>query len=119
MDAVRDIVSESEPLLLFLVIGVGFLIGQIKIRGFKLGVAGVLFVGLAFGGWAPQGIEPMTITHQILQIGLILFVYTVGLTSGAGFFSSLKSHGLRFNISLVCALIVRWFDQHTSACRSD
>ncbi|RKX26668.1 MAG: transporter [Candidatus Zixiibacteriota bacterium] len=106
MDAVRDIISDSEPLLLFLVIGIGFLMGQIRIRGFKLGVAGVLFVGLLFGGWAPQGTEPMTIAHQVLQIGLILFVYTVGLTSGAGFFSSLKSHGLRFNISLVCALTI-------------
>ncbi len=106
MEAIRDIIAQSEPLLLFLVIGIGFLLGQIKIRGFKLGVAGVLFAGLFFGGWAPAGTEPMTIAHQVLQIGLILFVYTVGLTSGAGFFASLRSNGLRFNIALVIALTV-------------
>ncbi|MCK4858836.1 MAG: transporter, partial [candidate division Zixibacteria bacterium] len=93
-------------MLLFLVIGIGFMLGQIKIHGFKLGVAGVLFAGLFFGGWAPNGTEPMTIAHQVMQIGLILFVYTVGLTSGSGFFASLKSHGLRFNIALVVALTV-------------
>ncbi|MCD6250442.1 MAG: transporter [candidate division Zixibacteria bacterium] len=106
MDAIREIVSQSESLLLFLVIGVGFMLGQIKIRGFKLGVSGVLFAGLFFGGWTPNGTEPMTIAHQVMQIGLILFVYTVGLTSGSGFFASLKSNGFRFNIALVVALTV-------------
>ncbi len=104
MDYLRTIVAQSEPLLLFLVIGLGFLLGQIKYRGFKLGVAGVLFAGLFFGGWVPEGAEPLSIAHQVMQIGLILFVYTIGLSSGAGFFASLKSHGLRFNISLVVSL---------------
>lgn len=83
MDAIREIISQSEPLLLFLVIGIGFLLGQIQIRGFKLGVPGVLFAGLFFGGWVPPGTEPMTIALQVMQIGLILFVYTIGLSSGA------------------------------------
>jgi putative transport protein len=104
MDAIREIIADSEPLLLFLVIGVGFLLGQVQIKGFKLGVAGVLFAGLFFGAWVPPGTEPMTIALQIMQIGLILFVYTIGLSSGAGFFTSLKDHGLRFNIALVTAL---------------
>lgn len=106
MEAIRYIVAQSEPLLLFLVIGVGFLLGQIKYRGFKFGVAGVLFVGLFFGAWQPEGTEPMTIAHQVMQVGLILFVYTVGLSSGTGFFASLRSHGLRFNISIVSALSI-------------
>ncbi|MFH1687267.1 MAG: aspartate:alanine exchanger family transporter [bacterium] len=106
MESVRAIIAQSEPLLLFLVIGIGFMLGQISYRGFKLGVAGVLFAGLFFGAWAPHGSAPMAIAHQVMQIGLILFVYTIGLTSGAGFFSSLKSHGLRFNIALVCALSI-------------
>ncbi len=106
MDGFRQIVAQSEPLLLFLVIGTGFLLGQVRIRGFKLGVAGVLFAGLFFGGWRPGGAEPFAIAHQVMQVGLILFVYTVGLTSGAGFFASLRSHGLKFNIALVIALSI-------------
>ncbi len=106
MDAIRAIISQSEPLLLFLVIGIGFLLGQIKFHGFKLGVAGVLFVGLLFGAWAPNGAEPMSIAHQVMQVGLILFVYTVGLSSGSGFFASLKSKGIRFNAVLIFSLVV-------------
>jgi putative transport protein len=104
MYSLRQIVELSEPLLLFLVIGIGFSIGQIRVHGFKLGVAGVLFVGLLFGGWRPDGAAPFSIAPQVMQIGLILFVYTVGLTSGSGFFASLKSRGLSFNTALVCAL---------------
>lgn len=106
MDAVREIIKNSEPLLLFLVIGIGFLLGQVRIKSFKLGVAGVLFAGLFFGGWRPEGTEPFSIAHQIMQVGLILFVYTVGLTSGAGFFSSFKKSGFRFNIALVISLVI-------------
>jgi uncharacterized transporter YbjL len=76
----REIIAQSEPLLLFLVIGFGFLLGQLQIRGFKLGVAGVLFAGPLFGGWRPGEAEPLTIAGQVMQLGLILFVYTVGLT---------------------------------------
>ncbi len=104
MVAFRDLLLRSEPLLLFLVIGIGFLIGQIRIRGFGLGMAGVLFVGLLFGGWCPEGAKPLSLAHQVWEIGLILFVYAVGLTSGPGFFDSLKKRGLRFNVAVILAL---------------
>jgi putative transport protein len=106
LEAIREIIENSEPLLLFLAIGIGFLIGEIKIRGFKLGVAGVLFAGLIFGGWCPEGSKPFSIAHQIMQIGLILFVYTVGLTSGSGFFASLKKRGFKFNVALLFSLVI-------------
>ena len=105
LDWMREIISQSEPLLLFLVIGLGFLLGQIRIHGFKLGMAGVLFAGLMFGGWRPGDAEPLTIASQVMQLGLILFVYTVGLTSGASFFASLKTRGLRFNVAIILALV--------------
>lgn len=104
MDNLREIFAESEPLLLFAVIGIGFLIGQISIKGFKLGVAAVLFVGLLFGGWHPAGQASFSIAHQVMQVGLILFVYTIGLSSGSGFFSSFKKQGIRFNIAVIFAL---------------
>ncbi len=101
----REIFLNSEPLLLFCVIGLGYIIGQIKIKGFSLGIAGVLFVGLLFGGWRPDGAPPLKIAREISEVGLILFVYVVGLSSGAGFFATFRRRGLRFNLAVVTALI--------------
>lgn len=106
MEGFRELLLRSEALLLFLVIGLGFLFGEIKIRGFKLGIAGVLFVGLAFGAWRPAGTEPLVLAPALTEIGLILFVYAVGLTSGAGFFASLRQRGLRFNLAVIISLSV-------------
>ncbi len=105
METLREILSNSEPLLLFLVIGLGYVVGQIKIRGFGLGIAGVLFVGLAFGAWRKEGADPLHISHAITEVGLILFVYAVGLTSGPGFFASLRQKGIRANVAILLALL--------------
>ncbi|MBI5154176.1 transporter [Candidatus Poribacteria bacterium] len=105
MEQFRNLLVESEPLLLFLVIGLGYMAGQIKVRGFGVGIAGVLFAGLLFGAWIPEGAQPLTISHRVTEVGLILFVYAVGLTSGPGFFSAIRKKGLRFNISIVLALL--------------
>jgi len=106
MNAVRDVFVLSEPLLLFSVIGIGFLVGQIRFRGFSLGVSGVLFIGLLFGGWHPKGEPAFSITYQVTQIGLILFVYAVGLTSGPGFVASFRKRGLRFNLAILASLVI-------------
>lgn len=106
MDGLRNIFLNSEPLLLFFVIGIGYLVGQIKIQGFSLGIAAVLFIGLFFGGWRPEGAPPLLIAPQITEVGLILFVYVVGLTSGPGFFASFRKRGVRFNIAVSCALLL-------------
>lgn len=106
MNNFRNIFFNSEPLLLFAVIGLGYLFGQLKIKGFKLGISGVLFVGLLFGGWKPEGTEPFHIAPQIREVGLILFVYIVGLTSGPGFFASFRKRGVKFNLIVFSALVV-------------
>jgi len=105
VNAVRQALVNSDPLLLFVVIGLGFLVGQIRARGVSLGVAGVLFVGLLLGAWRPEGEAPFVIAPQITQVGLILFVYAVGLTSGPGFFASIRTRGARFNLAMLVALI--------------
>ena len=104
MTSFRELLLENSPLLLFLVIGLGYLFGQIKFRGFGFGIAGVLFMGLAFGAWKPAGTEAFHVPHQVTEIGLILFVYAVGLTSGPGFFSSLKHSGIRYNAAVAFSL---------------
>ena len=105
LEALRGILVQSEPLLLFVVIGLGYLVGQAKWRGFGLGISGVLFVGLAFGAWDVDGQPPLQVAPMVREVGLILFVYAVGLTSGPGFFSALRQHGLKFNAAIVVALV--------------
>ncbi|WP_415907547.1 putative transporter [Oleiharenicola sp. Vm1] len=74
----------------------GTALGKLKVRGVGLGVAGVLFAGLVLGHLklAPN--------HEVLdfvrEFGLILFVYTLGLQIGPGFFSSLRERGLALNL---------------------
>lgn len=81
--------TESPLLLLFVVIALGYLVGGIPIRGSKLGVAAVLFVGLGIGGLDPQ----LQIPEIILSMGLAIFVYTIGMSNGPGFFAFLRQKG--------------------------
>lgn len=106
LEGLRELLQESQPLLLFLVIGIGYLLGQIKIKGIGLGIAGVLFVGLAFGAWQPEGMEPLHIAEEVRVVGLILFVYAIGLSSGPGFFTALRQNGVRFNLAVLAALVL-------------
>src|ERR1700756_2180179 len=79
-----------------LVIALGLALGSLGIHGVRLGTAGVLFAGL-FLGQAGLHIE-QSILEFARDLGLILFVYTVGLQVGPSFFSSLKRQGLQLNI---------------------
>ncbi|MEL7162528.1 MAG: TrkA C-terminal domain-containing protein, partial [Bacteroidota bacterium] len=83
--------QQSPLLLLFTVIAIGYGIGEIRIRSFKLGVAAVLFVGLGFGALSPE----LTVPQFIIFLGLAIFVYTVGLSSAPAFFASFRRHGFR------------------------
>ncbi|PEN12250.1 transporter [Longibacter salinarum] len=92
-----DFLVETPILLLVLVSALGYLLGQIKVKGSSLGVAAVLFVGLAFGALDPRlGLPEFT-----TLLGLILFVYAVGLSSGPGFFAALRRKGVRDNTFVV------------------
>jgi putative transport protein len=86
-----EILEENPLLLLFLVVAIGYWIGRISIRGSSVGVAAVLFVGLAFGA-IDAG---LTLPPVLMELGLVLFVYTIGLANGPGFFSRFKSDSLR------------------------
>ena len=72
-----EFVIENSLLLLFGVAAVGYAIGRIKIKGASLGVAAILFVGLAVGALDPN----LKLPTVIFELGLVLFVYTVGLAS--------------------------------------
>lgn len=99
--------------LLALVAVIGLWIGHWKIRGVGLGIGGVLFGGIIVAHFTTQyGLKLDAHTmHFIQEFGLILFVYTIGIQVGPGFFSSLRQSGLKLNgfaalIVLLGALIV-------------
>jgi len=96
-----DLLIASPLLLLFVVSALGYLLGRIRIGGVGLGVAAVLFVGLAFGALDQR----MALPEIVSQLGLVLFVYSIGLSSGPGFFASLRRKGLRDNL-LVLGIIL-------------
>ncbi len=82
----------SNPiLLLFIVASIGYLLGSFKLKGNSLGVAGVLFTGLAFGAISDE----FKIPAIVFNLGLVLYVYSIGLSSGPAFFKSYKKNGLR------------------------
>ena len=82
--------------MLALVCVVGMVIGSVKFRGIGPGTAGVLFVGLA-AGRISRPIDHATLDF-VKEFGLLLFVFTMGLQLGPGFFSSLRRDGVRLNI---------------------
>lgn len=90
--------------LLCVVAVVGLVLGSGKFRGVGLGVAGVLFSGLFFGhlGWR---ISP-EVGAFLREMGLILFVYTIGVQVGPGFFSSLRQRGLVLNGLAVAVVLL-------------
>lgn len=89
-------------LLLSFVIAAGIQLGKIKVIGVSLGITLVLFVGIILGHFG------FTINHNVIhffkEFGLILFVYSVGMQVGPGFFSSFKQGGITLNM-LACGIV--------------
>jgi putative transport protein len=95
-----DAFIENPLLLLFVVAGLGYGVGSIRIRGSNLGVAAVLFVGLGVGGLSPE----LHIPDIIIFLGLAMFVYTIGLSSGPSFFATFRQRGSRDIIFVIVML---------------
>ena len=89
-------------LLFAIVITLGIIIGKIKIRGISLGITWILFIGIIFSHFGMQ-VDDHTL-HFVKEFGLILFVYSIGLQVGPGFFSSFKKGGVTLN--MLATLIV-------------
>lgn len=91
-------------LILGLTIAVGLLLGRIKFGSVSLGITWVLFVGILLSHFG-LGIDPQ-ICHFVKEFGLILFVYSIGLQVGPGFFSSLKEGGVTLNSLAVLIILL-------------
>ncbi|MBC8002903.1 MAG: putative transporter [Opitutaceae bacterium] len=83
---------------------IGLAIGSFKIKGIGLGIAGVLFSGLILGHFGVR-IEPR-VAEFVREFGLILFVYTIGMQVGPGFFASLRKQGLPLNLMAASIVIM-------------
>ncbi len=95
--------STASTLIFLSVVGVlGILVGKLKIGSLKLGIAGVLFVGLLVGHLGAE--IDHHVLHFVKEFGLILFVYSIGIEIGPRFLASLRDNGMRLN--LLAALIV-------------
>ena len=97
-------------LLLALVIGIGIYLGRFKVKGVSLGSTWILFVGIIVSHFGFRA-DPELIRF-IKEFGLILFVFSIGLQVGPGFFHSLKSGGLKMNllamVNVLLAVAVTW-----------
>mgnify|MGYP003694112869 CR=1 FL=1 len=136
MELIKTLLEQQPLMALFLTIAIGYLVGEINIKGFSLGVGAVLFVALGMGWFAPKSVP----SAMVGTLGLALFLYGVGVQYGKQFFIGLTSRaGLQANlialtgvlaagaVSLVLheddgpqtrarAGVVRWFgDQHANA----
>jgi putative transport protein len=102
MELIRTLLEQQPLMALFLTIAIGYLVGEINVKGFSLGVGAVLFVALAVGWFAPKSVPaPMVGT-----LGLALFLYGVGIQYGKQFFTGLVSPaGRRANLMALIGVL--------------
>lgn len=91
-------------LILTIIIAAGIFVGSLNFFGIRLGVAGVLFAGILLGHFK-IAINQET-AEFVREFGLILFVYTIGMQVGPGFFSSLKREGARLNAAAAAIVLM-------------
>jgi len=91
-------ILSSEYFILFLIISIGILLGKVKIFGLTLDTSAVIFVALFFGHYG------FNVPDIFQQIGLIFFIYSIGIQAGPGFFESFQKKG--FQLILISAIVV-------------
>ena len=101
LDFHQRLIGTQPILALFLAIGLGYAVGQINILGFSLGIGAVLFVGLSIGAIAPKA----QIAGPIGLVGLIMFLYGIGILYGRQFFEGLSGPGRIYNLLAFVAVI--------------
>jgi len=87
-----NVLLAQEMLVLFAILAVGTWLGGLSLRGVSLGSAGVLFTAMVFGHFG------LSVPQPVMELGLLLFVYAVGLQAGPRFFRTFRRHGIRYVI---------------------
>jgi putative transport protein len=101
-DLIKHLLEQSPMLAIFAAIGLGYALGQVSIGGFSLGVGAVLFAGLALGAIAPASTPPGLVS----SIGLVMFLYGIGIQYGAQFIAGLSGPGLKWNLLGAIGVVV-------------
>lgn len=97
--------SLANTILLYsFVIFTGIMLGKVKVFGVSLGVTFVLFVGIIMGHFG-YAVEAETL-HFLREFGLILFIFSIGMQVGPGFFSSFKEGGIKLNLLAVLGILL-------------
>ena len=91
-------------LLIAFVIGVGLYLGRFKVKGISLGTTWILFIGILMGHLGFRA--DAGVLHFVKEFGLILFVFSIGLQVGPGFFHSFKSGGVKMNLLAVMNILL-------------
>lgn len=89
---------QSSYFALFLIVALGFIVGRINFKGISLDVSAVIFIALLFGHFG------VIIPKELGNFGLVLFIFTIGIQAGPGFFDSFRSKGK--TLILITLLIV-------------
>ena len=106
MEWLSSLLNSQPFIALFLVMGLGYAVGNIQVAGFSLGVGAVLFVGLLIGVIAPKSAPPGIVG----TLGLVLFLYGIGIQYGVDFFRGLASPaGIKANILALIAVVAGVF----------
>lgn len=93
--------ADNPVLVLFVLIGLGMLVGHVKVKGVGLGAAAVLFVGIAFAAWSTAEGVALEIPAPLGTLGLAIFTFAIGVSSGPNFFHVLRTAGGPLAILLV------------------
>ena len=93
-----DLLAEHPVTLLFVVLAAGAALGAVRVRGVSLGPAGALFAGLALSAID----ETLAVPEVVGSVGLALFTYGIGLSSGPQFFTSLRSQARTLGVVGLC-----------------
>src|SRR3954468_9475015 len=102
MDFIKTLLEQQPLMALFLTIAIGYLVGEINVKGFSLGVGAVLFVALGIGWFAPKSVP----APMIGTFGLALFLYGVGIQYGKQFFIGLTSRaGMKANVMALTGVL--------------
>ena len=103
MEFLKTLLEQQPLMTLFLTIAIGYVVGEINIKGFSLGVGAVLFVALAVGWFAPKAVP----AGMVGTLGLALFLYAVGVQYGKQFFFGLTSAiGLKANLIALTGVLL-------------
>ncbi len=114
LDIFTKVNTVSALLFLAIVGSIGILLGKVKVGRLKLGISGVLFVGLFLGHLGAE--LNHEVIHFVKEFGLILFIYSIGIDIGPRFLASLRDNGLKLNflaflivfLGVVCAIVIKY-----------